>query len=41
MQALRAGLTGEAKTKSQVIDNELPTLSFISFMFGIGLVFKL
>jgi len=38
---VRAGLTGEAKTKSQVIDNELPTLSFISFILGIGLVFKL
>ncbi|MFN3344620.1 MAG: hypothetical protein ACK412_03115 [Chloroherpetonaceae bacterium] len=38
---VRAGLTGEAKTKSTVIDDQLPTLSFISFAFSIGLVFKL
>ncbi len=38
---VRAGLTGEAKTKSSVIDNQLPTLSFVSFVFSIGLVFKL
>lgn len=38
---IRAGWTGEAKTKSQVIDEQLPTLSFVSFAFSIGLVFKL
>ncbi len=38
---VRAGLTGEAKTKSQIIDSQLPTLSFLSFAFSIGLVFKL
>jgi hypothetical protein len=38
---VRAGITGEAETKSQIIDDELPTLSFVSFVFSIGLVFKL
>lgn len=39
--SLRMGMTGEAKTKSQVIDNELPTLSFVSFGMSIGVVFNL
>ncbi len=39
--SVRAGMTGEAKTKSQVVDSELPTLSFVSFGLSIGLVFKL
>ncbi len=38
---VRVGLTGEAKTKSAVIDNQLPTLSFVSFALSIGLVFKI
>lgn len=39
--SIRAGLTGEAKTKSQIIDEQRPTLSFVSFGVGIGFVFKL
>lgn len=39
--SIRAGRTSEAKTKSPVIDGELPTLSFVSFGIGIGVAFKL
>ncbi|MCS6988554.1 MAG: hypothetical protein NZM06_03470 [Chloroherpetonaceae bacterium] len=39
--SLRAGLTGKAKTKSQILDEDAPTLSFVSFALCIGIVFKL